>query len=101
MSKLHIEITYPMQPPEFPSIRTDVKPELVADLLGTWIHGTQTGQGKDETEAVDREEYHISITLDVADDSFITKSDTGNAGLTCGIVLDVMNKIKREKVTWL
>ena len=95
---LFIEITFPMK--GTPTINTDVKHERVSDFLVDWMRATQIGQGKDDSEAVEREEYRIGINIDLADDSFTTKTDTGNKGLTCGIVMNVVGRIEKGDVIW-
>jgi hypothetical protein len=82
------------------TIRTNVKEECVGDVLGDWIR-MQIGAGEDHSEAIDREAYSITIKLDLADDTFTTVSDTGNAGLTCGIVMAAHSRLELGRVKFL
>lgn len=95
MSDLWIDIEYRFNKPvDGPRavIHTNIKRELVGDMLGEWIQD-QMGRGADEREAEDKETYHIRIDIDLSCDAFTTGSDTGNHGLTCGIVLDVFKRL--------
>ena len=95
MADLWIDIEYRFaKPVDGPRvvIRTNVKHELVSDLLSDWIRD-QMGRGSDDRKAVERDFYHIRIEVDLCCDEFTTTSDTGNYGLTCGIVLDVSRRI--------
>ncbi|MFA5098733.1 MAG: hypothetical protein WC461_00740 [Candidatus Paceibacterota bacterium] len=48
---------------------------------------SQMGKGEDQSRAEEKDIYEISIGLDMSGgDVFYTKSDTGNKGLTAGIV---------------
>ena len=53
----------------------------------------QVGQGKDESKPKERDVYEITIDLDLRDDTFYTASNTGNKGLTVGLVMDVFNRL--------
>jgi hypothetical protein len=99
-TQMFIEITFPMKNEELPSINTNIKQELVSDLLADWLRATQIGKGKDNREVKERDVYHIGIDIDFTDDSFTTKADTNNHGLTCGIVMYVMKKIEIKEVVW-
>lgn len=93
MPRLHIRIAYPIDHPEKYELKTDIKKDKVAELLGNWL-SLQEGKGEDNSVAVDREVYNIAIDFELEDDSFYMKSDTGNAGLTTGIVMDVVNRLQ-------
>jgi hypothetical protein len=95
MADLYIDIEYRFaKPVDGPRvvIGTNVKRELVGDLLADCIRD-QAGRGLDERKAVERDVYHIRIEVDLSCDEFTTTSDTGNDGLTCGIVLDVFRRL--------
>lgn len=100
MMKLFIEVTYPLDPTEKPTIRTNVKKERVSDLITDWLR-TEMGKGSDGRKPVDLDTYHISLEIDLTDDSFrIYREDTGNSGLTTGIMMDIISKIKSKNVLW-
>lgn len=93
MTDIVLEITYPLEKPEESKIRTNARPEAIEEILSTWI-ARQQGEGKDDRRANELAEYVIVIELDLSDDSFVTRSNTGNKGLTAGIVVDVFNRRK-------
>lgn len=92
---IRIDIYYPMT--GTPRIKTNAKPEMLESILETWI-ACQVGKGKDTSKAKEKDEYHITIQLDLSDDSFITRSDTGNKSLTAGIVMVVFRDLANIKV---
>lgn len=95
MADLWIDIEYRLNKPvDGPRavIQTNVKHELVGDMLGEWLQD-QMGRGVDEREPEDRDIYKIRIEIDLSCDDFATSSDAGSAGLTCGIVLDVFKRL--------
>lgn len=100
MSRYHIAIIidYDLKNPERTAIRTNAKKETLEEILETFLHA-QVGAGEDDRRANEKDEYKIAIYLDLTDDTFKTESDTGNDGLTCGIVADVLQRIKNVRVT--
>ena len=82
-------------------IRTNVKREKVADLLGEYLH-TIVGEGKDTAPSEEREVYEISLMLDLANDAWSTKHDCGNKGLREGIIMAVLALLRDRpgKVEW-
>jgi len=95
MTDLWIDIEYRLpKPVDGPRvvIGTNVKHELVGSMLEEWLRG-QMGLGADDREAEDKEIYNIRIDIDLSCDAFTTRSNTGNDGLTCGIVLDVLRRL--------
>jgi len=95
MSDLFIEINYPINEPEKYSINSNVKEKKIKDLLLEWTRG-QMGRGEDSSSPNDVDVYHIRIEIDLSYDTFTCKSDTGNKGLTAGIVMDVIKRIKDD-----
>ena len=94
MSKADIimEINFNIKEPSKTVIKTNARREAVSEILEAWIF-SQIGQGKDSRESNKKNEYTIVIKLDLSDDTFSTDSDTGNKGLTCGIVIHVFNSL--------
>lgn len=92
-----LEIAYDMAHPEKTTIKTNAKKEAVEEILETWLYG-QIGQNKDESKPARKPIYTIKIQMDLSDDSFHTSSDTGNKGLTCGLLMDVLKRLERIKV---
>lgn len=93
-----VEITFNVNQPEKTTIRTNAKKDAVAEVLEAWL-SSQMGQGEDKGEPDRKDEYRIVIKLDLSQDIFHTTSDTGNKGLTCGIVIDVSNKLDQITIT--
>lgn len=94
---LTIKIEYPIDNPGNFKIDSDIKPEMYAEVLSAFLQG-QIGQGTDPSPAEDRDVYRIQIQLDLEDDSFYLKADTGNKDLTAGIVMDVLKRLPKPKV---
>jgi len=99
MSKADVvlEICCDINNPEKTVIKTNAKKEALREILEAWL-SCQIGQGKDESEPNRHDTYKIKIQLDLTDDTFYTDSDTGNKGLTCGIVMDVSERLDKIKV---
>jgi hypothetical protein len=81
-----LDITFDINEPEKSIIKTNAKREVVLEILEDWLY-CQMGQGKDNSKPIKKDFYSIKIFLDLSDDSFSTVSDTGNEGLTCGIIM--------------
>lgn len=95
MADLWIDIEYSFrQPGDGPRvvIQTNVRRGLIDSVLEKWLQDQQ-GRGVDDRNAEDREAYRIRIEVDLSCDEFTTSSDTGNLGLTCGIILDVFRRL--------
>ena len=94
--KVHllIDITFDIKDPEKSVIKTNVKEELVEGMINDWLRH-QFGRGEDTRQANEKDVYSIKIGLDLSDDTFLVESDTGNVGLTCGIVMDVSQRLDR------
>jgi hypothetical protein len=75
----------------FTNARTDN--DTLDDILSTWIRG-QIGRGEDPSPPVERDIYTVKLGLSLDDDTFCTESNTGNKGLTCGIVMGVLGDLK-------
>lgn len=76
----------------YTNARTDN--DAIEDILSSWIQN-QIGQGADPSPRVERDVYTVRIGLVIEDDSFCTESDTGNRGLTAGIVMAVLGMLPR------
>ena len=88
-----VEITYNVNEPEKTVIRTNAKPDKVSEIFETWLVA-QIGKGKDSREPVRKNEYKITIKLDLSDDTFYVSSDTGNNDLTVGIFVNLIGIIQ-------
>ena len=85
---LTIDIHFNIDEPSKSAIYTDIKPERLQDVLEGWVRA-QMGKGADSARPNDKSEYHITIQLDLSFDTYQTQSDTGNEGLTAGIVAEI------------
>ena len=93
-----LKIIFEVERPEKTVIETNAKPEVVPEILETWIQ-SQLGTGADNRAPEIKEVYTILMTLKLRNDSFLVSSDTGNNALTLGIVMDVWNRIADIKIT--
>lgn len=92
-----IVITYPIDSTKIPSIRTNAKPEALKEILTEFLR-TQIGLGEDKSSPNEQDYYTITISLQLERDVFTVKSDTGNKGLTTGIVMEVLNNLGKIEV---
>lgn len=95
---LYLEVTYPIDDPAALTIESNIKPELQADILATFIQ-TQVGKGKDDSPAEEHDVYKIKIGLILADDTFLCEHNTGNLGLRDGILMDVLKHLGARENT--
>jgi hypothetical protein len=93
---VYLKIIYPIDNPGNFEIESDIKPELRSEVISDFLRA-QIGTGEDPRPTVDRKVYTILIQLDLQDDSFHFKSDTGNRGLTAGILMDVLNRLPENE----
>lgn len=92
-----IEVDFDMNE-EKAVVRTNAKKESLREILGNWLYA-QIGQGEDVGPPNEKDEFKIKIKLDLGTDTFTTESDTGNRGLTCGIIkMDVFEKLGEIEV---
>ena len=95
-----VEIIYNIKEPEKTVIKTNAKPEAVSEVLEAWLTA-QMGEGRDSREPISRGLYKVSIKLDLRDDTFFTTSDTGNSGLTAGIVMNATRHLDKIQISAL
>ncbi len=74
-------------------ITGDVKKENRSDIIATFL-SLQTGKGKDESKANEKDVYKISIRWYPEGDKFEATYDTGNKGLRDGILYHVLGQMK-------
>ena len=72
---------------------TNVKADYIDDLLTEWIRG-QSGKGADNRTPNQKDKYQIQMEVDLSYDNFRVNSDTGNHGLTAGIIMTSIGKWK-------
>ncbi len=78
-------------------IRTNATPEALPEILSDWIRD-QVGTGKDLSKHDEKDNYVIKINLDLSGDIFTTSSDTGNKGLTNGIVMTTFGMLEEIQI---
>lgn len=88
-----IKIGYSFSNPEQTVIKTNARKEALDELLSNWVQD-QMFTGADPAEPAEKDPYEIKIGLVLENDQFHTESDTGNRGLTCGIVMDVLRRLE-------
>lgn len=93
MSKLFIQVKYPIDNPANFEIDSDIKKEKRVDILSEFIR-TQLGQGADASDAEEHDVYTIRLVLDLRDDTFTCQHNCGNMGLVTGILMDVLKRMK-------
>jgi len=86
-----IEFEYTIDTGKCKVLNTNLKTKIIDDFFGEWVTD-QIGRGADKNPAAIKDTYRIKIACDLADDTFYTESDTGNKGLTTGIVQHVWSK---------
>lgn len=91
MPDLYMDITFPLKDPAKFTHETNIKPELVGDILAEFIR-SQQGSGEDKNPPVEREVYKLRLELNLSFDNFKLKHDCGNEGLALGIVMDVFKR---------
>jgi hypothetical protein len=92
MSTVTADITFNMDDPNKTVIKTDLTKEGLEEVLSEFVHA-EIGEGKDDSKPNEYGVYSIKIRLDLSDDSFHVESDTGNKGLTLGIIMDVLKRL--------
>ena len=80
-----IELEYDINNDKCKILKTNLKKERIDSFLEEWVM-TQLGSGVDKNPRIDRDIYNIKLACDLTDDTFYSSSDTGNKGLTTGIV---------------
>jgi len=92
MKLLYVNIVYNVQTDEF-TFESNMKPEHRAEVLADFLRA-QIGGGKDNAPPIERQEYHVRLTLDLTDDTFRVTHDCGNLGLRDGLLLHAMERLK-------
>jgi hypothetical protein len=74
---------------------SDLRSEMIPDTISTFLQ-TQIGAGVDKSKAEERKIYYIRISIDLSDDTFNVKSNTGNKGLRDGILMRAVQLLSKE-----
>ncbi len=91
MGKLSVTFTYPMTGAF--KVDTDMKASYVPDVIEAYIQDVM-GNGKDATSAKELEVYHITLEIDLTDDTITIMYDCGNKGLANGILMDILGRLR-------
>ena len=83
---LSVNIQYDIKNDTMKITSTNIAESKVIDIINEFIR-SQIGMGSDTNEPNILDEYHITITLDLSDDSFSCQYDCGNKGLREGILI--------------
>jgi hypothetical protein len=86
-------IKYNNNEPTKTCIYTNARLEALEEVISNWLMD-QVGRSDVLSQPVERSEYTIRIGLALQDDVFCTESDTGSKGLTVGIVMYVLTRLK-------
>ena len=93
---LNVRVIFPVNTPRDFKIETDVKDELVAELISEFLR-CQIGAGEDLSPSNRLDVYTINLQLDLSEDVWYCKHDCGNLSLRDGILLDVLKRIDTLK----
>ena len=89
MADVCVQISFCKSEPSKSSIKTNLREGAIEDILLEFVRANQSA-GPDHSIPNEREIYDIKIYLDLSDDRFSVESDTGNKGLTLGIVMAII-----------
>jgi hypothetical protein len=91
-----LDLEFNIKADTYKIVATNIKENLVENFVEEFIH-SQIGAGSDKSQPVEKDVYTIHIGLDMSDDTFSVKSDTGNKSLTTGIVAHFLHKTNTSK----
>ena len=92
-SDIYLDMSFDMKTDVLTIEDTNVRRDYIDELLSDWVRN-QMGRGEDNSPAVERDVYRIRIDVDLSDDTFRARADTGNKGLTAGIIKTSLGKWK-------
>lgn len=92
MGNLYLNIEYHANDDKFEFI-TDINTEGCIEILDSIIR-THIGAGADTRGYIEREVYTIRIAWDLSNDKGVLHSDTGNKGLTTGLLAQALSVLK-------
>lgn len=80
-----LDLEFNIKTDTYKIVATNIKDNLIEDFIENFIH-SQLGLGEDKSQPTIKDVYSIHIGLDMSDDTFFLKSDTGNKSLATGII---------------
>jgi hypothetical protein len=89
---MFVTFDYSVVTAEFDTIETDLNQEGIIELLWSFIQDS-IGAGKDSNSPNDMDVYRITLEIDLSDDHITVVSNCGNAGLTLGILADILRRM--------
>jgi hypothetical protein len=92
---IFIDIEYDISEPDKFKIDGNIADQLYMGLMSDFVR-SQIGKGEDTTEPNILDVYHIHIEMDMSTDTFIVRSDTGNKGLRDGILMDILQRLRKR-----
>ncbi|MCL4406245.1 MAG: hypothetical protein M1586_01025 [Patescibacteria group bacterium] len=92
MAILIARISFDCEHQDQTQVFTNAKDEALTDMLTEYLR-SQMGTGEDKNPAAEKNHFSVEVSLDLSEDIFQTKTDTGNKGLTCGIIAQVIDLI--------
>jgi formylmethanofuran dehydrogenase subunit C len=94
MSKLYVTFAYTIKGSTFEIVDTNMKAGIIT-LIDAYLREA-TGAGADDSEAVERDVYEITLAVDLTEDTITVKSNCGNLGLVAGILMDILRELTNE-----
>jgi len=82
---LYIEFDYSIPEASATVIDTNIKESYISDFLAEVVHA-QVASAPDHRKANERDIYNVLIRCDLSYDHINVSSNTGNEGLTTGII---------------
>lgn len=89
-----IEIHFDLKNQANTCIYTNAMPNVIDEILVSWVQDQMGRQVRDESPATERDVYTIKIGVRLEDDAFGHESDTGNHSLTVGIVANILSRLE-------
>ena len=92
MSGLYINLEINLESEEY-LIETNVKKDKIDEFLSEYYRASMS-KGPDKSNPNDQSKYHIKIKLDLEEDIFTMKSDTGNKVLAYELIIEAIGNWK-------
>lgn len=93
-TKLYLDFIYQIQTGDPIILGTNIKDKRLDEVVLEFVH-SQIGSGEDKRNPRKKHAYHITLELDLSDDTFVVSSDTRNSALTLGIMASAVGKWQR------
>ena len=94
MSKLYVTFAYTIKGNTFEIVDTNMRSGFIT-LINTYLRGVM-GAGPDEHEAIERDVYEITLTIDLMEDTITVDNNCGNRGLVAGILMVIQGRLVNE-----